>query len=199
MLSCSSLLYARGGGVPTLTLKESFEFDLVQAVLESADVLRITNLPAPFSSNIGLVFDGTSSVYIDDTFSAVIVDAATGTVGPPPTLGGLGRMPHAGEGGDVWGLCGCGGNEVASRSTPTGTVVDEVETTALLGSPSFLVALAVPTPGQLPRPRGSRAGRSWCPTPAWAGGAWPWREGSFLVGVAQDATGVIATFSAPAP
>jgi hypothetical protein len=179
VISCSSLLYARGGGVPTMTLKESFEFDLVQAALESADVLRITDdsgtsvfdrvsavdpaaecgtlvevsrlsdVPAPFSSNIGLAFDGTSFVYIDDTFNPVIVDAATGVVGPPPTLGGLGRMPHAAEGGDIWGLCGCGGNDVASRSTLTGTVVDEVDTTTLLGSQAFLVALAVPTPGQL--------------------------------------------------
>jgi hypothetical protein len=179
VLSCTPLLYARGGGVPTLVLKQDFEVDLVQAALEGTDVLRITdqsgtsvfdraaavdpaaecgsltevsrltNVPPPFQSSIGLAFDGTSFVYIDDQFAPVIVDAATGTVGPPPTLGGLGRMPQAAEAGDVWGLCGCGGNDVASRSTLTGTVVDTVETTALLGSPRFLIALAVPAPGQL--------------------------------------------------
>jgi len=178
VLSCTKLRYARGGGVPTLTLQQEHSVSLVGVVTEGSDVLRITDdlgtsvfdraeqidpaaecalltetrrltdVPVPFSGG-GLAFDGTNFVYLNDDFDPVVVNATTGATGSPPTLAGLGRMPYAAEGGDFWGLCGCGGNDVAVRSSVTGTTVDEVRP-ADFGEPTFLQSLAVPpTGGQL--------------------------------------------------
>jgi hypothetical protein len=178
LLSCTALRYARGGGVPTMTLHligsnpavvlaatdgktltvtddaGTSVFGHAAAVDPGAEcgtlveASRLTNLPVPFGGG-GLAFNGASFIYLDSTFTPVIVNASNGTIGTPPTLSPLGRVPMAAEGSDTWGKCLCGADDSAVRSSLTGTAVDTVNTGTDLGGQASIVSLAVPAPGQL--------------------------------------------------
>ena len=146
LTGADALSVTNDGG--TSTFDRAASVDAASECGTLTEVSRLSNVPAPFGGSVGLAFNGTNFVYLDGSFSPVVVIANTGALGTPPTLVSLGRIPYAFEGADLWGLCSCGANDVAIRSTTTNTEVDRVDT-ADVGGTKTILSVTVPGPGQL--------------------------------------------------
>ncbi len=93
----------------------------------------------------GLAFDGVSLQYEEENTENVIpVDPATGAAGAPVSISGNTQFVHvhASQGANYWTHCGCGGSPEAGLVTPTGTLLDEVQTESELNDEISVRAIA---------------------------------------------------------